>query len=107
MGQVAKDLGKRQAKSGGPRDNGTWLNIVGSTTMGILNDGPFMSTTYFNPTFEESEGMVMALDGNVLDSRKYSVIVFKENSNPNKGKILGNGENDSIGKGVLHPKCEV
>ncbi|MBA0776602.1 hypothetical protein Gotri_011571 [Gossypium trilobum] len=51
-----------------------------------LSNGPFVTTTYFNHTFEESEGMVMALDGNVLDLRKYSTIIFKENSNPNKGE---------------------
>ncbi|KAH1039750.1 hypothetical protein J1N35_041493 [Gossypium stocksii] len=59
-----------------------------------------------NQTIGESEGMVMALDGNVFGSRKYSVIIFKENSNPNKGQILGNGENDSIEKEFLHPKVE-
>ncbi|PPD78645.1 hypothetical protein GOBAR_DD24431 [Gossypium barbadense] len=110
MRQVVKDLGKRQTKTGGPRDNEIGLNITGSNTMRILNgkidglhencnkpkmivvdlnaikqlgnlfndppqssklsNGPFVTTTYFNHTFEESEGMAMALDGNVLDLRK-------------------------------------
>ncbi|MBA0809486.1 hypothetical protein Gohar_025135 [Gossypium harknessii] len=110
MIQVAKDLGKRQTKTDGPRDNGIGLNITGFNTMGILNgkidglhencnepkmivvdlnaikqlgnlfndpplssnlsNGPFVTTTYFNHTFEESEGMVMALDGNVLIQRR-------------------------------------
>ncbi|PPE02866.1 hypothetical protein GOBAR_DD00121 [Gossypium barbadense] len=70
----------------------------------FLSDSP-MTTTHFNPTFEELEGTVVVLDGKILDPLKHSKTVFKENDNPNDGKALGDDGTDGIGKGVSNSKA--
>ncbi|MBA0611888.1 hypothetical protein Godav_012539 [Gossypium davidsonii] len=65
-------------------------------------NGPFVTTTHFNPTFEKSERMMVALDGNVLDLGKYSTIVFKENYNPNKEQTLRDSRDNFKLVGTAH-----
>ncbi|MBA0784689.1 hypothetical protein Gotri_028059 [Gossypium trilobum] len=50
------------------------------------------------------EGMVVVLDGNVLDLGKHSMVIFKETPNPNKGEVLKDRGDDEVGKEVPTPK---
>ncbi|MFQ6626889.1 hypothetical protein Gotur_005332, partial [Gossypium turneri] len=50
------------------------------------------------------EGMMMVLDGNVLDLVKHSMVIFKETPNPNKGEVLKDRGDDEVGKEVSTPK---
>ncbi|PPD92572.1 hypothetical protein GOBAR_DD10485 [Gossypium barbadense] len=44
---------------------------------------------------------MVVLDGNVLDLRKHSAVVFKKDSNSKKGQVLGIGGDDGVGKVVF------
>ncbi|MBA0566849.1 hypothetical protein Golob_011623 [Gossypium lobatum] len=75
-GLTSKQLGKRPMVIGGE------ANIhKGGLGFGIV--------THFNPTFEDTRGTDVTLDGTVLDSGKHTAITFKENSYPNKDSVPG------------------
>ncbi|MBA0721574.1 hypothetical protein Golax_009098 [Gossypium laxum] len=75
-GLTSKQLGKRPMVIGGE------ANIH----KGGLGFG---TVTHFNPTFEDTGGMDVTLDGTVLDPGKHTAITFKENSYPNKDNVPG------------------
>ncbi|MBA0692659.1 hypothetical protein Goari_010197 [Gossypium aridum] len=65
-GLTSKQLGKRSMQVG-------WV----------------LELTHFNPTFEDTGGTDVTLDGTVLDPGKHTAITFKENSYPNKDNVPG------------------
>lgn len=49
----------------------------------------------------------MVLDDSILDPRKHSTVVFKENVNPNNGEALGDDITNGSGKKILFSKLGV
>ncbi|MFQ6671407.1 hypothetical protein Gotur_035958 [Gossypium turneri] len=105
VGQTVKELGFRQSKVGCRKSNGSGLNIVGFSKLGIS----FGDNIGSHVNGKGTELVVVVSNDNkqlgnlfrhppqtVLDLEKHLVIVFKENSKPCKRKILGvNGDNGS------------
>ncbi|MBA0746541.1 hypothetical protein Gogos_009049 [Gossypium gossypioides] len=92
-------LAKWQAKGGGPRGDATGLNSAGLNL--AKNSHENSVEINYGPN---SEGMVVVLDGNVLDLGKHSMVIFKETPNPNKGEVLRDRGDDEVGKEVPTPK---
>ncbi|MBA0864989.1 hypothetical protein Goshw_007915 [Gossypium schwendimanii] len=98
---VVQNFGKVKAltKGGGPRDDATGL--ISARLKLAKNPHENSVEINYGPN---SEGMVVVLDGYVLDLGKHSMVIFKETPNPNKGEVLKDRGDDEVGKEVPTPK---
>ncbi|MBA0838141.1 hypothetical protein Goarm_010230 [Gossypium armourianum] len=87
----------------------SWKQMMLGKGVSVQEKGPQSNEIDIVEDLEFLEGDVkksMVNGLSVIEFSDLSVIIFKENSNPNKGQALGNGKNDSIGKGIFTPKVQ-